>query len=154
MIEPPTLVSLTARPIAVIPLLIGRERMPEVFGSAVGELVATVQAQGLGPAGPVFAHHLRIVPGRWDLEIGVQVSAPVRASGRVEPGTWRAMRAARTVYRGGYQGLPGAWPELERWIAGKKLVGAEDLFEVYATGPESASAPADYRTELIRPLRD
>ncbi len=154
MIEPPRIVTLSARPIAVIPLLIPREQMPQVFGPAVGELVSTVQAQKLGPTGPVFAHHLRMVPGRWDFELGVPVSAPVKPSGRVTPGTWRAMRAARTVHHGGYEGLPGAWPELERWIAAKGLAEAEDFWEVYTVAPDSASDPAEYRTELIRPLRD
>jgi effector-binding domain-containing protein len=128
--------------------------MPKVFGPAVQELVAAVQAQGLGFAGPVFAHHLRIVPGRWDFELGVPVSGPVTASGRVQPGVWRAMRAARTVHHGGYESLPGAWPELERWIAENRLAEAEDFFEVYTIAPDRASDPADYRTELIRPLRD
>jgi effector-binding domain-containing protein len=154
MIDPPAIVTLPARPVALIPLLIARERMPELFGPAVKELVSAVQAQRLGPAGPVFAHHLRIVPGQWDFEVGVPVSGPVKAAGRVKPGTWRAMRAARTVLHGGYEGLPGAWPELERWIAAQKLAESEDFFEVYTVTPETASDPADFRTELIRPLRD
>ena len=154
MIGPPAIVTLPARPIALLPLRIARDQMPTVFAPAVRELVTTVQAQGRGPVGPVFAHHRRLVPGEWDFEVGVAVSAPVTTAGRVVPGTWRAMRAARTVLHGGYEGLPGAWPELERWIAASGLAGAEDFFEVYTVTPDSASDPADYRTELIRPLRD
>lgn len=154
MIEPPAIVTLPARPIALIPLRIARDQMQSVFGPAIRELLSVVQAQGRGPAGPVFAHHRRIVAGEWDFEVGVVVTGPVTASARVAPGVWRAMRAARTVLHGGYEGLPGAWPELERWIAAEGLAEAEDFFEVYTVTPDSASSPADYRTELIRPLRD
>jgi len=154
MIEPPTLVTLPARPIALIPLRIARDQMQSVFGPAIHELVSAVQAQGRGPAGPVFAHHRRIVPGEWDFEVGVVVSGPVIASGRVAPGVWRAMRAARSVLHGGYEGLPGAWPELERWIVAEGLAEAEDFYEVYTVAPDRASDPAGYRTELIRPLKD
>lgn len=152
MIEPPSIIELPARPIAVIPLLIHRDEMPKVFGAAVQELVRTVQAQGLGPAGPVFAHHFRFVPGRWDFELGVPVSAPVKPWGRVEPGTWPAMRVARTVHHGGYEGLPEAWSALGQWIASSGLSEAVDLWEVYAVTPDTVADPAELRTELVRPL--
>ena len=47
----------------------------------------------------------------FDFELGVEVSTPVKATGRVKPGELRAAKVARTVYRGPYEGLPAAWGE-------------------------------------------
>ena len=59
---------------------------------------------------------------------------------------------ARTVYHGGYEGLGPAWGEFLGWIESQGLKSAEDLWEVYAAGPESSPDPANWRTELNRPL--
>ena len=62
------------------------------------------------------------------------------------------MTAARTYYHGPYEGLGGAWGEFSDWIAANGLRPAPDLWESYVTGPESSPDPANWRTELIRPL--
>jgi effector-binding domain-containing protein len=59
---------------------------------------------------------------------------------------------ARTVYHGPYEGLPGAWPELDAWISAQGRKPAGFLWEVYLAGPESSADPAQWRTELNRPL--
>ena len=63
-----------------------------------------------------------------------------------------AVRVARTVYRGPYEGLGPAWEEFMAWIAGEGHTQGPDLWEVYLSGPESDPDPATYRTELNRPL--
>ena len=59
----------------------------------------------------------------------------------------------RTTYRGGYEGLGPAWGELDAWIRTNGHQPAEDLWEVYAVGPESGPDSTQWRTELNRPLR-
>ena len=59
---------------------------------------------------------------------------------------------ARTVYQGSYDGLGAAWGEFCAWIDGSGLTPREDLWECYLIGPETSSNPADWRTELNRPL--
>jgi effector-binding domain-containing protein len=88
----------------------------------------------------------------FDFEACVPVGSPAAASGRVRPGRLPAARVARTVYRGPYEGLAGAWGELCAWIEANGLTPREDLWECYLTGPESSPDPADWRTELNRPL--
>ena len=82
--------------------------MMKVFGPAVGELMAALAAQGVEPIGAVFAHHLTMSPGIFDFELGVTVTAPVTAAGRVKPGQLPAAKVARTIYSGPYEGLPSA----------------------------------------------
>ena len=90
----------------------------------------------------------------FDFELGVKVSAPVRANGRVKRGELPAARVARTIYSGSYEGLPAAWGEFTKWMEANGLKQAEDLWEVYSVGPQSSPDAADWRTELNRPLRD
>ena len=60
--------------------------------------------------------------------------------------------AARTVYHGGYEGLGAAWRELDEWVVAEGRMAAPDLWESYLAGPESSPDPANWRTELNRPL--
>jgi len=65
-----------------------------------------------------------------------------------------AVRVARTVYHGPYEGLGEAWAVFMDWVEAQGLKPAENRWECYATGPESGLDPAKYRTELNRPLLD
>ncbi len=152
MIEPP---SITLRPgshAAVVPLVISRDAMPRYFGAAITEIMAVLTAQGIEPAGPVVAHHLRPTPTMFDFEVAVPVGRPVTAAGRVEPRDWPPRTVAATVYRGPYDGLHGAWGLFMAWLAANGHRPAPDLYETYLTDPNVVSDPAEYRTRLERPL--
>jgi effector-binding domain-containing protein len=153
MIEAPQFADFPETALAVIPLTIPRARIREVMGPGIGELMGAVAAQCIGPAGPWFTHHHRIDPDVFEFEICVPVSGPVRPDGRVRAGRLRKTRVARTVYRGGYEGLGAAWGEFKAWSAAQGLDEAGDLWEVYAVGPESGLPPDQWQTQLNLPLR-
>jgi effector-binding domain-containing protein len=138
---------------AVIRLTIPRGEMMAAFGPAVSELMAALAAQGVAPSGAVFAHHLTTSADMFDFELGVPVGSPVVPSGRVQAGQLPASRVARTVYTGPYEGLHAAWGAFGAWIYAHGYQPALDLWEVYATGPQSGPDPSTWRTELNRPLR-
>jgi effector-binding domain-containing protein len=152
MIDPPKIVRCEARAAAVIRLTIPRDAMQRAMGPAIQELMSALSAQGVAPAGPLYAHHLRLHPETWDFEIGVPVAKPITAAGRVEPGTLPACTVARSIYQGGYEGLGVAWTELGQWIEKEGHVPAENLWECYVAGPEASPDPKQWRTELNRPL--
>jgi effector-binding domain-containing protein len=152
MIDEPHITETAAQQTAVIHLTIPRVEIQNVMGPGIGELMATVTAQGVGPAGPWFTHHLRMDPETFDFEIGVPVTAAVVAAGRVKPGILPAATVARTVYHGPYEGLGAAWTEFDTWIRAEGHTTAPDLWECYVAGPESSPDPATWRTELNRPL--
>lgn len=154
MIEAPHLTHTNALHTAIIPLVIPRDEMEKVFGACVGELIAAMAAQGSAPAGPLFTHHLEITPEFFNFEMGFPVSTPVVAAGRMKPGQWPAMKAARTVYQGPYEGLPAAWGEFMDWMETHGHQQAPDLWECYLTNPDSEPDPAKWRTELNRPLME
>ena len=152
MNETPQITQVEAQPAAVIPITIPRAQIAEVMGPGITELMSVLAAQGITPTGPWFSHHLKVYPDIFDFEIGVPVPGAVADSGRVRPGRLPAATVARTVYQGGYEGLGEAWGEFDAWLSANGHATAPDFWEVYAVGPETSEDPADWRTELIRPL--
>ena len=152
MLDAPQITQAAAQLTAIIRLTIPREEMRRVMGPGISELMATVAAQGIAPAGPWFTHHLRMDPAIFDFEIGVPVTAPVAPAGRVNPGQLPATKVARTIYHGPYEGLGAAWGEFIAWITAKGHTAGPDLWECYLAGPEANPDPATFRTELNRPL--
>ena len=137
---------------AVVRLTIPREKMCEVMPAAVGEVMAAVAAQGIGPMGPLFSHHFRMSPETFDFEVGVPVSAPVQPVGRVQASALPATTIMRTVYSGPYEELGDAWGEFVDQIEAAGHKPAANLWECYVTGPQSGPDPTKWRTELNRPL--
>lgn len=152
MLATPQIIQTKVQEAAVIRLTIPRSEMMKVFGPAVGELMAALAAQGVEPVGAAFAHHLKMSPDTFDFELGVKVSAPVKATGRVKPGRLPAVKVARTVYSGPYEGLPSAWDEFNKWMRANGHEQAENLWELYSVGPQSSPDSESWRTELNRPL--
>ena len=152
MLEKPQITQTKAQHAAIIHLTIPREDIRQVMGPSYKELLNTIEAQGIKQTGPWFSHHLKMDPKVFDFEIGIPVEKPIEASGRVAPGELPASKVVRTIYRGGYEGLPTAWGEFEAWIQKEGLETAPNLWEVYAKGPESGNDPEAWETELNRPL--
>ena len=69
--------------------------MHALFG--VGQIGPTLAAQDIQPNGLAFTHHRRMIPERFDFEVGFLIGTPVKAAGRVKPGTLPAATVARTV---------------------------------------------------------
>jgi effector-binding domain-containing protein len=153
MISIPEILQTEAEAAAVIHLTVPRSEMRKEFGPAVGELMAALVEQGVSPSSAVFAHHLKMSPDTFDFELGVKVAVPVKATGRVKPGELPAIKVARTIYSGHYEGLPSAWCEFDAWIEANNHEKTESLWELYSIGPQSTPDPANWCTELNRPLK-
>lgn len=152
MLEKPQIVHTLLQTTAVIHLTVPRAEIRHVMGPGLGELMETISAQGIEPVGAWFSHHLRLDPAIFDFELGVPVQELVSPAGRVRAGWLPAALVARAIYRGGYEGLGEAWGELVAWIVAQGHTPADELWECYLEGPESGSNPANWRTELCRPL--
>ncbi len=152
MIEAPQVVETPAQRVALLHIETPRSKMQQVMGPGIGEVMAAVRAQGIGPAGPWFAHHHAITAETFDFDICVPVNAPAAPVGRVAPGQRPARKVVRTVYHGPYEGLGGAWHEFDAWTKAEGYKTARDLYECYVVGPETSADPADWRTELSRPM--
>jgi len=152
MIDQPHLAQSTEQLAAVIHLTIPREKIGEEMGPAFQELMATLGSQGIAPAGPAYSYHFAMHPETFDFEVGIPVAAKVEPAGRVKPGRLPATKVARTMYRGPYEELAGAWGELTGWIETNGHKAGTNLWERYVAGPESGADPANWQTELNRTL--
>jgi effector-binding domain-containing protein len=152
MISAPVIVESEALPAAVIHITGLRAQIHDAMGIAFREVLSGVAEQGIGPAGPLFAHHLVTSDEAYDIEVGVPVTGPVTPAGRLIAGELPSAKVARAVYHGGYAGLYGAWSEFDEWVVAQGLKARGDLWEVYTTGPEASDDPATWVTELDLPL--
>lgn len=152
MLSPLTVLQAVPRPAAVIHITVPREKIQEVMGAAIQEAVAAAGAQGIGPAGPVFAHHFDMTPGIFNFEVGVPVSGPVSPTGRVKQSLLPGGKVARTIYTGPYEGLGDAWGDFIDMIEAAGHTRAPNLWECYLTDPTTTPNPADYQTELNHPI--
>lgn len=150
MIAPLEVIDTEARAAAVVRVTTPRAEVERAIDPAIGEVLAALAAQGVTPAGPMFARHHRVDPAAFDFDVGFPVAAPIAPTGRVVNATLPAARAARTVYTGPYEGLGAAWGAFMAALRAQGLVPAAGAWEVYAAGPESTDDPARYRTELYR----
>jgi effector-binding domain-containing protein len=137
---------------AVAHVNIPREKIQEVMHSAIDEVLKAIQAQGQQPAGPLFCYHLRTSSTEFDFEVGFPVSKPIQPGGRVAMSGLPASRVARTIYRGPYEGLFGAWTEFSAWMQREGHKGTGKVWERYVKGPESGADPTQWETELNIPL--
>ena len=152
IIEPFRIIRTAPQHLGAIPFQIARHEVRKVMGPGLAELKAALAAQGVAALGPWFTHHLRPPGEIFDFEICLPVAAPIASLGRVQAAQWPAMRMARTAYHGGFEGLGPAWGEFLAQLAGAGHKTRDDLYEVYAIGPETSADPAMWRTELSKPL--
>lgn len=152
VIDPPQVLQSDAKLLAVVAMKIPKDQIQHVMGPAIGEVISTLGAQGMAPAGPLLSRHWKIFPEGWDFEVGFSVKKAIAPAGRVNAAELPSRKVARTIYRGGYEGLGLAWGELDAWIKSNGHKPATDLWEVYLAGPESGPDPSKWQTELNRPL--
>lgn len=153
MLDPYQILTTTAQPAAIILFSsIPREEIAQHMDAGITELLGIVAGQGIGPAGPLFAHHYAMRPGFFNFELGVPVSGPVRPEGRVVAGELPAATIARTIYHGPYEGLGEAWGDFKDLVEAAGLAMGPNLWERYLSDPAVVTDPAAYQTELNQPL--
>lgn len=133
---------------AVIADVVALEHMTDFFDRAFTELPEVLASQGVVPAGAAFARHRRPVTDSADLEVGFPVDRAIEPEGDVRASSLPGGRIARLVHHGSFDGLPGAWQDLQRWIRDEGLAPGGAMWEVYLTEPSPDMDPADLRTEL------
>jgi effector-binding domain-containing protein len=148
MISTPEVITTMEVITAAIPLVIPGRDMPMYMDPAIQEIIKTITSQGAGPAGPMFSYHHRRPSDTFDFEIGFPVSKAIKEEGRVTNGKLPAVKVARSVYTGPYEGLPQAWSALQKWVRENGLGETGKFWERYLNNPDEVQDPKEYRTEL------
>lgn len=152
MLTPLTVLQTEAQPAAVVQVTCSLDEIQTVMGPAIAEVIAAARSQGVGPAGPVFAHHLDMKPGTFNFEVGVPVSTALRPVGRARPGELPAAKVARSLYKGPYEGLGEAWNQFMAQIEAAGHQPAPNLWERYLIDPNKTQDDSKFETELNRPI--
>jgi effector-binding domain-containing protein len=151
-------------PAAVIRLTIPRADIQSVMGPAIQEIIATLKAQNIAIAGPMFAHHFLTGEGQtnFDFEVGfpttttttTTTTTPVANQGRVKSSTLPfATKTAKVTYTGPYEGLHLAWSDFGDQLAAARCVRLNTtMWEVYTVGPETTEDPTQWQTDLVVPI--
>jgi effector-binding domain-containing protein len=95
---------------------------------------------------------LKIDPNIFDFRVCLPVAIDFTPTGRVQSGQMFAMKIARTIYRGPYERLGLAWGEFGKWLKEQRHTPGDDFWERYLKGPEKSDDPAEWETELNRPI--
>ena len=121
---------------------------------ALGELQATVRAQGLtaaGPSGGVYASEL-FQHDRGEATVFVPVEATVRAIGRVTPVTVPAAELAIISHQGSLCDADLSYAALGSYATRHEISIDGPLREYYLRGANDTPDEAEWRTEIGWPI--
>lgn len=142
------------QPTAGIRETVAMAKLTEFFGRAFGQTMATLQAQGVQPAGPPFGRYYGMPTDVVDVEAGFPVSTAITPAGDVRPGTLPAGSVVEAVHVGPYDTMTDTYAEVEKFIANAGLVAGPVMWESYVTGPEEHPDPATWQTRICWPVSD
>jgi DNA-binding transcriptional MerR regulator len=124
------------------------------FRGALGELRATMDAQGVASAGSpggVFSPEL-FTDERGEATIFIPAERPVRPMGRVRPLQVPAAELATTMHDGAHNDIDRAYGALGEYVAEHALAVAGPIREYYVVGPLETADETRWRTEVCWPI--
>jgi DNA-binding transcriptional MerR regulator len=126
------------------------------FQGALGELSATVAAQGIptsGPPGGVIGNEF-FSDERGRLTLFIPLAEGVRPIGRVEPLTLPAVELATIAHAGSHSDVDRSYGALATYVADSALGVDGPIRERYLVGPLDTADEAAWRTEIGWPIFD
>jgi DNA-binding transcriptional MerR regulator len=124
------------------------------FQGALGELTATLAAQGVtttGPPGGVIANDF-FATERGAITIFVPLAEPVSAVGRVEPCTLPAVELATIVHPGSHADVDRSYGALATYVSDRALGVEGPIRERYLVGRLDTPDERAWRTEIGWPI--
>jgi DNA-binding transcriptional MerR regulator len=124
------------------------------YHGAVGELVATLSAQGVpasGPPGGIYANEV-FTEERGGAALFVPVTGEVRSVGRVTPISVPGAELAVITHHGSHNDLDRAYGALAAYVT-EHAVAVDGLIrEYYVVGPQDTNDDSTWRTEVGWPI--
>lgn len=133
-----------------------KEDIGAFMGRALRKLYVHAGLRFARPAGPPFSvYHDEEWPEEgMDMEVCLPVSRELRGKDPVRSQRLEGCRAACLVHAGSYDQVGQAYCTLGAWLKDKGLEPDGPPREVYLVGPGRGRDPADYRTEIVWPVRE
>jgi DNA-binding transcriptional MerR regulator len=140
--------------VAAITQVVDTAQIGAWYQGALGELYATVSAQGLavsGVAGGVYADGL-FADERGEATVYLPVSGPVQELGRVRPVELPPVELAVVTHDGPDAGVDRAYGALASYVTRHALGVAGPIREFYPVGRQQTADAAAWRTEIGWPI--
>jgi DNA-binding transcriptional MerR regulator len=140
--------------VAAITQVVETAQIGAWYQGALGELYATVSAQGLalsGVAGGVYADGL-FADGRGEATVYLPVSGAVQELGRVRPLALPPVELAVVTHDGPDAGVDRAYGALASYVTRHALAVAGPIREFYPVGRQQTADAAAWRTEIGWPI--
>jgi len=146
--------TLPATPAVGIQEVVDRSELLVWFAGALGELYATIAAQGVPPSGPsggLFASELFHYE-RGEVTMFVPISGKMQTVGRVSPLVVPAAEVAVTVHDGSLANLSDTYGALGVYVSKHALGVVGPVREYYLVDARTTSDATQLRTELAWPI--
>lgn len=137
---------------AVVHEVVPMSALRPFFARAFSQVSAAMQAQGVQPVGPPFAHSFGMPGEEVEVEAGFPVIAAVAQAGAVHGATLPAGRCVHGLHLGPYETLRATYAELAQWARAQRLGIRDDMWEVYLSDPQREPDPARWQTEIFWPV--
>jgi DNA-binding transcriptional MerR regulator len=126
------------------------------FQGALGELYATIDAQGIGadgPPGAVIANEF-FNDELGEITMFLPVAGPFRPVGRVAPALLPATELAAIVHRGSHDDIDRSYGALASYVTQRALAVNGPIRERYLVGRHDTPNKNRWRTEIGWPIFD
>ena len=156
---PPTPLTITLRreaalQTAVVAEVVALADLSPWLAGAMGELVATLAAQGVaaaGPPGAIIATDL-FAAERGAFTLFVPSLTPIRPVGRVQPRLLPAVELATTVHAGSHAEIDRTYGALATYVTERALGIDLPIRERYLVGRQDTPDASAWRTEIGWPI--
>lgn len=142
------LVDLPPQQVAVVRGHVTVADIPGFLGAAFGEVMQTLSAEGLAPAGPPFGRFVPAGDG-FDVEAGFPATGSVTPAGRVVSCELPGGPTAQVMHKGGYGEVAAAYEAAVEWVDEHRYAATAPPWETYLDGPDVAEP----RTVVSLPCR-
>jgi len=142
------------QPILCIRRRVAPSELQQTLGECFGKLFTHAAKRGLPIAGWPICRYLSTGLGLWTIEPAVSLATATCSEGEMRadvlPGGWVALG----IHAGPYDQLPDTNAAIERWIEANGFEASGSAWEHYVTDPAQHPDSADWRTEVVWPLKD
>ena len=148
----PRRIHLAGQPVAVVRENVRMDALPAFFDRAFGAVMAALQAQGAGPAGPPFALYRGMPTETVDVEAGFPIAGRFTDTGGVVPAELPETDAFEAIHTGPYDTLPATYDAIRQRIEADGGAPADLMWEYYLSDPREQPDPATWQTRVVWPV--
>lgn len=138
-------------------LVIRKKTQTSQIAAALGECLPAVwayaQQRGIALAGPPFTRYLEVGLGAVTIEAGLPIAAPAQGEGNIVASELPGGDVAVAVHVGPYDRLAETHGVVTKWLDEHQLGTRGAPWEVYVTDPGTTPNPAEWKTDVIYPIK-